>query len=88
MVIAMGLWIYEHSFKNLQKLESKSKAMLEAWLTHNRNEIAIEDNKKSGFVTIQNGQKVKTNKPNFSPIVKKNMQDPNGEYMWLFSGFK
>jgi hypothetical protein len=88
MVIAMGLWIYEHSFKNLQKLESKSKAMLEAWLTHNRNEITIEDNKKSGFVTIQNGQKVKTNKPNFSPIVKKNMQDPNGEYMWLFSGFK
>ena len=35
-----------------------------------------------------NKNKVATPKPKFSPIVAKNMQDPTGKYMWLFSGTK
>ena len=38
----------------------------------------------SGFVA--KGTKKNTGKPNFSPVVSKNMQDPKGEHLWLFSG--
>ena len=38
------------------------------------------------FVSAANRNKVATAKPKFSPVVAKNMQDPTGKYMWLFSG--
>jgi hypothetical protein len=44
--------------------------------------------KGTGFVSKENRNKKATPKPKFNPIVSKNMQDPNGQYMWLFSGMK
>ena len=38
------------------------------------------------FVSAENRNKIATPRPKFSPVVSKNMQDPTGKYMWLFSG--
>jgi len=77
MSMAMCLWVLEHSFKNLEKLEKQTKAMLSSWV----NNTPSTDSRGTNNNTI-------TKKPNFSPIVSKNMQDPTGQYMWLFSGTK
>lgn len=77
MSMAMCLWVLEHSFKNLEKLEKQTKAMLSSWV----NNTPSTDSRGTNNNTI-------TKKPNFSPMVSKNMQDPTGQYMWLFSGTK
>lgn len=89
MSIGMCLWILESSFKKLVKLEKQTKAMLRGWVctgTNATDELDIE--KGNGFVTKENRNKAASPKPKFSPIVGKNMQDPTGKYMWLFSGSK
>jgi len=86
MSMAMCLWVIEHSFKNLEKLERQTKAILGSWL-NSSNSPAVKDNiNGTGFVPKDN--KSALPKPNFSPVVAKNMQDPTGQYMWLFSGTK
>ena len=86
MSMAMCLWVLEHSFKNLEKLERQTKAILGSWL-NSSNSPAVKDNiNGTGFVPKNN--KSALPKPNFSPVVAKNMQDPTGQYMWLFSGTK
>jgi phage FluMu gp28-like protein len=73
MALAMGLWVYQSSFKELEKVNNKTKAMLDSWLCNTPNN--------------PNGthQKEATKRqPNFSPLVAKNMQDPQGTYGWLF----
>jgi hypothetical protein len=85
MALAMCLWVIEHSFKNLERLEKQTKAILSSWATtttvNSKNEF-----ERTGFSPNQN--KKPTPKPNFSSVVGKNMQDPTGQYMWLFSGMK
>ncbi len=89
MALGMCLWVVEHSFKNLEKLEKQNKAMLSAWLIGaNTNPQQTELEKGSGFVSNQNRNKAAAPKPKFNPVVSKNMQDPTGQYMWLFSGSK
>jgi hypothetical protein len=63
--------------------------MLSAWLVGaNTNPTQAELEKSSGFVTKNNRNKEALAKPKFNPIVSKNMQDPTGQYLWLFSGSK
>jgi hypothetical protein len=82
--LAMALWVLEHSFKNLIRLEKQTKAMLNSWTSS-----ASVSTNHSNQQQYQNGQvKKQIKKPNFSPVVAKNMQDPKGQYMWLFSGTK
>jgi len=89
MSLAMCLWVVEHSFKNLEKLEKQNKAMLSAWLGGvNQDPIEIDKEKGTGFVSNENRHKTAAPKPKFSPTVSKNMQDPTGQFMWLFSGMK
>jgi hypothetical protein len=89
MALGMCLWVVEHSFKNLEKLEKQNKAMLSAWLIGaNTNPQQTDLEKGSGFVSNQNRNKAAAAKPKFNPVVSKNMQDPTGQYMWLFSGSK
>ena len=85
MALAMCLWVIEHSFKNLEKLEKQTKAILSSWAT------TTTVNSKSDIERVgvsQNSNNIQQRRPNFSPIVSKNMQDPTGQYMWLFSGMK
>jgi hypothetical protein len=82
MSMAMCLWVLEHSFKNLEKLEKQTKAILSSWVNSSN---ATTNSNKNGVVPNNN---TALPKPNFSPVVAKNMQDPTGKYMWLFSGSK
>jgi hypothetical protein len=88
MALAMCLWVLEHSFKNLERLEKQTKAMLSSWLVGANPVVEPDKEKGSGFVSQENRNKKAHPKPNFSHVVSKNMQDPNGQYMWLFSGMK
>jgi hypothetical protein len=89
MSLAMCLWVVEHSFKNLEKLEKQNKAMLSAWLSGvNPDVIETDKEKGTGFVSNNNRHKTAAPRPKFAPTVSKNMQDPTGQYMWLFSGMK
>lgn len=87
MALAMALFTLEHSFKKLEKLEKKTKAMLDAWVMAGDSQ-SEEENNRNGFVSRANRKKKAAPKPKFPDVVKKNMQDPNGDYMWLFSGMK
>lgn len=87
--LAMCLWVLEHAFKNLQKLEKQTKAMLNSWMNAtNTPEVIEEKMRGTQFVSKENRNKIGSKKPNFSPLVARNMQDPTGQYMWLFSGSK
>ena len=87
----MCLWILEHSFKNLEKFQNQTKAMLTGWASSSSVGAATKEQvlNKSGIdsrtYSRQNNIPPKT-KPNFHPVVARNMQDPTGKYMWLFSG--
>jgi len=87
MALAMSLWVLEHSFKKLEKANKQTKAMLSGWVM-----VGDSDGKEkyqgNNFVSKKQRNKVSTPKPKFSDSVKKNMQDPNGDYMWLFSGMR
>lgn len=76
MSLAMCLWVLEHSFKNLERLEKQTKAILSSWAT---------SSSTSPTTTIIDKR---TNKPvqKINPQHKsfRNTQDPRGEYMWLF----
>lgn len=87
MGLGMALWVLEHSFKKLEKLEKQTKAMLNSWVMVGDSN---GDDKYQGnnFVAKNMRNKESIPKPKFSETVRKNMQDPNGDYMWLFSGMK
>ncbi len=90
ITLGMALWVLESSFKKLEKLEKQAKAMLNSWTggvsIQTKQENDLE--RGTGFVSKDNRHKAATPKPRFNPIVAKNMQDPTGKYMWLFSGSK
>lgn len=84
MALAMPLWVLEHSFKKLQKVNNQTKAILSSWKvgTSSRDN---SDNYETGFVSKD---KKLQPKPRFNSRISKNMQDPNGDFLWLFSGSK
>lgn len=90
MAMGMCLWVVEHSFKNLEKLEKQTKAMLNSWTGggNSTSRQQLETERGTGFVSQTERNKTAVSKPKFNPIVSKNMQDPTGKYMWLFSGSK
>ncbi len=83
MSLAMGLWVLEHSFKNLERLEKQTKAMLNSWSV---------GSSSSPSSTTTTGIDSRTNKTvtkiNQNHIAYKNVQDPRGEYAWLFGGMR
>lgn len=88
LLMAMGyaLWVAENSFKKLKKSKEKTRAILDGWLMVTNDLKEDNANNREGFVP-KNSKGIKAiKKPNFSHTVSKNMQDPSGQYMWLFSG--
>jgi hypothetical protein len=84
MAMAMCLWVIEHSFKNLERLENQTKAMLSSWVSS-----ANLNSKPLTTTTVnENGQKKVVNRPNPYHQSFRNTQDPRGDFMWLFSGMK
>jgi hypothetical protein len=82
MALAMGLFVLEHSFKNLQKLDKQTKVMLDSWVVGAGSGVndasAFIHKDKTGTKTIID--------PNKQRLAFRNTQDPKGEYLWLFSG--
>jgi hypothetical protein len=83
MAMAMALFVLEYSFKQLKQLKTKTKSMLASWVVNSGNEV---HNMQREMTVSSN--KPEPKKPNFKPQVAKNMQDPQGQYMWLFSGYR
>jgi hypothetical protein len=77
MSLGMALWVVEHSFKNLERLEKQNKAMLNSWLggSSNNQPTTNVTNPATGEVT---------KKINPEHKAYRNVQDPRGEHMWLF----
>jgi hypothetical protein len=92
MGTAMALFVVEHSFKKLQKAEKQTKAILNSWLggadVKGQHNSEHKDTYNTGFVAAGDSGKKSQPKPKFSREVSKNMQDPNGDYLWLFSGMR
>jgi hypothetical protein len=80
MAMAMCLWVAEHSFKNLERLEKQTKAMLSSWVS--------SANNRPVTTSVDPETKRIVNRPNPNHIAYRNAQDPRGDYMWLFSGIK
>ena len=80
MSLGMALWVMEHSFKNLERLEKQTKAILSSW--------ASSANVSPTISTInpETNQIEKKINPNHSAY--KNVQDPRGEFAWLFGKTK
>lgn len=79
MSMAMCLWVMEHSFKKLERLEKQNKAILNSWLSGaNANQAPTirEKDPETGVVS----QKI-----NSAHTAYKNVQDPRGQYSWLFA---
>ena len=87
MSLGMALWILESSFKKLQKLEKQTKAILSSWSSGSTNKV-VDEVYNTGFVPKNKRNKASTGRPNFKSGVPSNIQDPRGEYLWLFSGTK
>lgn len=79
MSLGMALWVVEHSFKNLERLEKQNKAMLNSWL-------GGSNNPNPTIKTIDPTTKQTVTKINPQHAAYKNVQDPTGQYMWLFGG--
>jgi len=86
MAIGMALWVLEYSFKNLEKANAQNKAILNSWSTGGTGTSPTKGNYSDGFVSKNNKGKKTAARPKFNSNTSKNMQDPNGDYMWLFSG--
>jgi hypothetical protein len=77
MSLGMALWVVEHSFKNLERLEKQTKAMLNSW-------VGGSAGSSSTIKTIDSTTKQTVTKINPQHTAYKNVQDPTGQYMWLF----
>lgn len=86
MALAMVLYVHQFAFKELEKLESKTKAMLSGWVSSASRGSNVDPN--SAFTPKSMRKQGTTGRPNFDHQTRKNMQDPNGDYLWLFSGMK
>lgn len=81
MALAMCLWVIEHSFKNLERLEKQNKAMLNSWLSTANANVTAPTIKTMNTET----KKIET-KINPNHVAYRNVQDPRGEFLWLFGG--
>jgi hypothetical protein len=79
MSLAMCLWVMEHSFKKLERLEKQNKAILSSWLT-GANVSSSPTIKEKDQVTGNVVQKINT-----THTAYRNVQDPRGQYSWLFA---
>ena len=84
MSLAMVLWVVEHSFKNLERLEKQNKAMLSSWVSGGNTTQLPKTSDDSKRQTLNNIQQ----KINPQHIAYRNIKDTVSQYMWLFSGKK
>jgi hypothetical protein len=82
MSMGMALWVIEHSFKNLERLEKQNKAILNSWIS------AANTASNTTITTTDKESGKKVTKINPQHTAYKNVQDPRGQYSWLFGGMR
>jgi len=88
MALGIGLYILEFSFKKLKSLKDKTKSMLGSWVINIGEEVEPHVEHGSAFVAKRDKGKKAQPKPKFNQLTAGNVQDPTGQYLWLFSGTK
>ena len=83
MSLGMILWVIEYSFKSLRKLEGKSKAMLTGWVSNSGSNNSNSKYKPKSEIKIKG---TNTKAPTY--LSNNKNKGPNGNHMWLFSGYK
>jgi hypothetical protein len=85
MSMGMALWVIEHSFKNLERLEKQNKAILNSWISG----ANTASNPTKPTITSVDKETGKTvTKINQQHPAYRNVQDPRGQYSWLFGGMR
>ena len=92
MSLAMCLWVMEHSFKSLERLEKQNKVILNSWMAGSSLPSTTVTQNSNGAM-VKNTEKPKENvknKPviNQNHVAYRNVQDPRGQYSWLFGGMR
>lgn len=77
--LGMALWILESSFKKLEKLEKQNKAILNSWVGGSNINTPL-------ITTYDANNRTRTQKINQNHSAYRNVQDPTGQYLWLFGG--
>jgi hypothetical protein len=80
--LGIALWVLEQNFKNLERLEKKNKAMLDGWSMGHKENVELHEkfNKNKNYTNVD----VETLRRNKKILQRSGVQDPNGEYLWLF----
>ena len=76
MSLAMCLWVLEHSFKNLERMEKQTKAILNSWVSSSNNSPTKNE--------VDKNKNTVEKKINPAHVAYRNVQDPTGQYLWLF----
>lgn len=86
MALAMALWVIEHSFKNLERLEKQNKAMLDGWMTSGskpkERQVTINNNTN---ITITENKPVEVTRVIPQIPANMNINDPRSQFSWLFA---
>jgi len=86
MTLAMGLWVMEHSFKQLESSVSKSKAILSSWTTNSgQAQTSHQRMTKEGK---RNTYSAEAFNQGTTGYVNKNNTNDYGDNLWLFSDLK
>ena len=80
--LAMPLWVLEHSFKKLERLEKQNKAMLNGWLSGASLKPSNEDQRVEVAKKIMEQQRYQR------PTLNGMMNNNGAEFMWLFSSMR
>lgn len=80
--LGIALWVLEQNFKNLERVNKKTKAMLDGWAMGSGDDKSVKTNFDK-FNKGANADKEVINR-NKRLLQQNNIQDPNGEYLWLF----
>lgn len=86
MALAMALWVIEHSFKNLERLEKQNKAMLDGWMTSGskpkERQVTINNNTN---ITVTENKPVEVTRVIPQIPANMNINDPRSQFSWLFA---
>lgn len=88
MALAMGLWVFQNSFKKLETLREKNKAILKGWVSANEgnDKKKKKPDEQSMIAAKTKARGYQTHNPDQGAGRKGPNADP--QYMWLFSGMR
>jgi hypothetical protein len=81
--LAMCLWVLEHSFKNLERMEKQTKAILNSWKAGTSTTTTKTEPQQERQIAQQTQQQAPPPKPS-GWAGGQTSKNPMGDYLWLF----